>query len=109
MATGHKTGGRTAGTPNRKTRDAAELLRSLGCDPIEGMVRIAQDERHTPELRGKMFSELARYVYPQRKAVELSGADSEPVEVVVSWASSTSLPRDTGARIDVAPTPRLRS
>jgi len=90
MATGRKTGGRTAGTPNRKTRDVGELLRSLGCDPIEGMVRIAQDERHNPELRGKMYAELARYVYPHRKAVEVSGADAGPVELVVRWQGAHS-------------------
>jgi hypothetical protein len=62
MAIGHKTGGRMAGTPNRKTKEVAELLESFGCDPIEGMVRIANDPQNSPELRGRMHSDLARYV-----------------------------------------------
>jgi hypothetical protein len=77
MAKGHKTGARTAGTPNRKTQEVSELLESLGCDPVEGMARIATNEKHSPELRGRMFAELAQYVYPKRKAVELA-ADPVP-------------------------------
>jgi hypothetical protein len=83
MAIGHKTGGRTAGTPNRRTKEVAELLESLGCDPIEGMVRIAMDAANSPELRGKMYSDLARYVYPQRKAIEHSGSVEAPLTITV--------------------------
>ena len=72
MAKGHKTGGRTAGTPNRKTLEISALLESLGCNPIEGMASIAMDDKHSPELRGRMYAELAQYVYPERKAVQLA-------------------------------------
>jgi hypothetical protein len=34
---------------------------------------MAMNEKHSPELRGRMFAELAQYVYPKRKAVELKG------------------------------------
>ena len=37
MALGFKTGGRTKGTPNRRTAEVSEKLEALGCDPIEGM------------------------------------------------------------------------
>jgi hypothetical protein len=53
MALGHKTGGRVAGTPNRKTQEVAELLESLNCNPIEEMVQIAQSPEASIELRGK--------------------------------------------------------
>jgi len=43
MALGHKTGGRKAGTPNRKTQEIGELLESPGHNPIEAMVQIATD------------------------------------------------------------------
>jgi hypothetical protein len=72
MAKGNKTGGRIAGTPNRKTQEISALLESLGCNPIEGMAQIATNEKHSPELRGRMFAELVQYVYPKRKAVELA-------------------------------------
>jgi hypothetical protein len=82
MALGRKTGGRVAGTPNRKTKDVQELLDSLDCDPIEGMARIAMNPKTRLEVRGRMFAELAQYVYPKRKAVEHSGADDAPVRSV---------------------------
>lgn len=80
MALGRKTGGRVAGTPNRKTRDIADLLESLDCDPIRGMARIAMNKKTRPELRGRMFAELAQYVYPKRKAIEHTGATDAPIQ-----------------------------
>jgi len=85
MANGRKTGGRKAGTPNRKTGEVAELLESLACNPIEGMARIAMDKKHPPELRGRMYAELAQYLYPKRKAIEHKGdgPDGPSIEVVI--------------------------
>jgi hypothetical protein len=84
MALGHKTGGRVAGTPNRRTQEVADLLESLGCDPIEGMARIAMNEAHSPELRGRMFAELAQYVAPKRKAVEHSVDDPDGKRLTIT-------------------------
>jgi len=88
MAAGRKTGGRQKGTPNKKTREIQSLLDSLGCDPVEGMVKIAMDENNPPELRGRMFSELSQYVYPKRKSIEVAAevttnfvVDSNPLSV----------------------------
>jgi hypothetical protein len=50
---------------NRKTQEISALLESLGCNPIEGMARIATNEQHSPELRGRMYAELAQYVLPE--------------------------------------------
>jgi hypothetical protein len=84
MAKGHKTGGRAAGTPNRKTREVTELLESLGCDPIEGMARIAMNEQRSPELRGRVYAELSTYLYPKPRAVEVSGAKGDPIEFSIA-------------------------
>jgi hypothetical protein len=75
MALGFKTGGRVKGTPNRRTVEVIEKLESLGCDPIEGMAKLAMDPSNAPELRGRMFAELAQYIAPKRKALEV-----DPVE-----------------------------
>lgn len=82
MAFARKTGGRKRGTPNKRTQQAAELVRELGCDPIRGMAAIAADKRHPIELRAKMYAELAHYVYPKRKAVDMLHHDEldEPIE-----------------------------
>ena len=71
--------GRQKGTPNKSTQDVRSKLAALGCDPIEGMARIAMDLEASLELRGRMFSDLAQYVYAKRKAVEHSGPDGEPI------------------------------
>src|SRR3954464_9593773 len=86
MPYGIKTGGRTAGTPNRRTVEVIEMLDALGCRPIEGMARIAMDEANPVELRARMYAELAGYVAPKRKAIDLSsdnGTAGEPLEIVV--------------------------
>ena len=75
MAIGRKTGGRAAGTPNMRTQDVIERLDALECDLIEGMARIAMDEANAPELRGRMYSELAQYVAPKRRAIDHSASE----------------------------------
>lgn len=80
MANGFKTGGRVKGSVNKSTRDVTTRLADLNCDPIEGMARIALNEQNPPELRGRMFAELAQYVAPKRKAVEHSGVNGEPLQ-----------------------------
>lgn len=79
MALGKKTGGRQRGTPNRRTQDVRLILERLGCDPIEGMARIAMDPQNPVEVRARMFAELAGYVAPKRKALEMAGTDANRV------------------------------
>jgi hypothetical protein len=70
---GERRGGRQKGTPNKVTQEIVEKLRALGCDPLEGMARIAMDPESKPELRLKAYVELAQYVAPKRKALEMTG------------------------------------
>jgi hypothetical protein len=92
MALGRKTGGRTKGTPNKRTQDVTERLAVLGCDPIEGMARIAMDEANTPELRGRMYAELAQYVAPKRRAIDHSASDGAG-EISISWTPLAAAPQ----------------
>ncbi len=80
---GAKTGGRERGTPNKRTQAVIDQLTALDCDPIEGMAKIALDEKNSSELRGRMFSELAQYIAAKRKAIEHSGESGEPVTFVM--------------------------
>jgi TPR repeat protein len=68
---GRKTGGRVVGTPNRKTRDAEELLALLDCDPIRGMAEIARNPEASLELRGRTYSDLSQLglMYSQGQGV----------------------------------------
>ena len=71
--TGEKRGGRQIGTPNKKTQAVADTLAELGCNPIEGMAKIAMDESQSIQLRAQMYKELAHYIAPKRKAMEVTG------------------------------------
>lgn len=79
MAQGYKTGGRIKGTLNKKTEELAQRLADIGCDPVEGMAIIAMDESNPPELRGRMYAELAQYLYPKRRATEIRTDDGPRV------------------------------
>jgi Family of unknown function (DUF5681) len=63
--------GRPKGSKNKQTLAVTELLEALGCDPIEGMAMIAMDEKADPTLRAQIYKELAQYIAPKRKAVEM--------------------------------------
>jgi hypothetical protein len=69
---GERRGGRKRGSPNRRTLDVIEKLAALECDPIAGMARIAMNKENPLDIRARMFSELAQYVAPKRKAIEHS-------------------------------------
>lgn len=92
MALGKKTGGRTAGTPNRRTAEVAERLAALGCDPIEGMARLAMDDSVAPELRGRMYAELAQYVAPKRKALDVANTSLQPISISLGIPAKPAAP-----------------
>lgn len=76
--------GRKKGTPNKKSVAIQDKLKELGCDPIEGMARIAEQamDEGDMQLAGSMYKELAQYVAPKRKAVEISGDQENPIQTV---------------------------
>lgn len=80
MAEGLKTGGRQKGTPNKKTRQLQSLIDGYGHNPVEALVSVAMDANVDPALRTKVNLELMQYLYPKRKAVELSGDPDNPIE-----------------------------
>jgi len=75
VAKGKKTGGRVAGTPNKNNQSIMDKLAELDCDPLEGMAKIAKAAMAEGEfvLAGTMYKELAQYVAPKRKSIEMSG------------------------------------
>ena len=42
------------------------------------------NEKHSSELRGRMYAELAQYVVPKRRAVEVSGTDGDAVTMSIA-------------------------
>ena len=65
--------GSPKGSLGEKTLAVQEKLQQLNCDPIEALANISMDTNNTPELRFQANKELAQYVAPKRKAVELEG------------------------------------
>lgn len=106
MAQGLKTGGRKKGTPNKRTQEIQDRLAELNCDPVEGMAKLAMDPENSPELRGRMYSELAQYVYPKRKAIEHSG-DVSAQSYVARMPSQTDSAEEWQAAY--APTSQLQN
>jgi hypothetical protein len=51
--------GRPKGSRNKLTLKVVDRLEALGCNPIEGMARIAMDEKAELSLRAQMYKELA--------------------------------------------------
>jgi len=47
-------------------------LERLGCDPIEGLACIALDPQTDVTLEVRCFAELAQYVYPKPRAIDLA-------------------------------------
>ena len=72
-----KTGGRKAGTPNKRTQDVMEKLADLGCDPLESMARLGMNAEKSGDLAlaARMYAELGNYCAPRRKAVEIEHKD----------------------------------
>src|SRR5215468_3229729 len=63
--------------PDKKT--VREMLAAIGCDPIEGLARIAMDENENKQLRARCYTELAGYCWPKLRSIELSGPDGEAI------------------------------
>jgi hypothetical protein len=87
---GPKTGGRKKGSINKATASVQAKLEKIGLDPIASMAQLVKDEIKLGEDMDKslvkdLLKELAQYVAPKRRAVEVdaevSGPEGGPIEV----------------------------
>ena len=103
-----KTGGRKKGTPNKRSNQLLDVLEAAGYDPekdnplvwmlrvytgevtmpvvcteitINGPVAVVNDVPLEPALRVRCMTEFAQYIYPKRKAIEVSGPDGGEIPV----------------------------
>ena len=76
-----KTGGRVAGTPNKRTQDLQDRLESLGVDPVMGLATIANDPNAPIELRARVQMELLQYILPKRKALEVTSGTQPTISI----------------------------
>lgn len=76
-----KTGGRTKGTPNRRSKQLEEILHSVKLNVPERIVELLP--KLAPKEEVQVLLQLMPYLYPRRKALEGSvslGHTSEPHE-----------------------------
>ena len=75
--------GRPKGQANKRSKEISDRLEQLNCDPIEGMAMIANDTSLDHGLRLTAFKELAQYVAPKRKAVDVDASIDGNVSIEV--------------------------
>ena len=84
MATGIKTGGRQAGTPNKTTTEIREHYQNLIAENLEQLNKDLKELE--PLQRLKMIIELSKFVVPTLKAIESNNQNdnnTEPLKVVL--------------------------
>tara|TARA_S200002703_G_scaffold38836_1_gene34059 strand:- start:141 stop:440 length:300 start_codon:yes stop_codon:yes gene_type:complete len=75
--------GRPAGAANKRSQAIQDRLDELNCDPIEGMAMIVNDTSLDHGLRLQAMKELAQYVAPKRKAVDIDATVDGAVNIQV--------------------------
>jgi hypothetical protein len=72
-----KTGGRTPGTPNKKTIALKSITEALGLDVPKRIAELLP--QLDPAKQVDVLLNLMSYIYPKRKAVEHSGLEGQPI------------------------------
>jgi hypothetical protein len=102
-----KTGGRVKGSLSQKNRDILEIVQRTGCEPAEVLAHfcngdwksLGYEAEHyfsekadgsvkmnyviNPEMRLHAAKELCKYLYPQRKAMEVSTQEGQGFAIVI--------------------------
>ena len=81
--------GRPAGAPNKPKRALYALLaeRFPGWHPVVQMAEMANDPDLMHEQRFNAAKEVAKYIVPQLKAVDMSQDSDKPFRMIVQWTS----------------------
>ena len=77
-----KAGGRVKGTPNKDTTHLFAICEKHGVDVFEAMV-ICATQATDIEVKFRFLSDLATYLYPKRKSIEVSADEHKGFEVVI--------------------------
>lgn len=70
MALGRKTGGRSAGTPNKATAAKAAAIEASGLTPLDYMLSVLRDEGRDTAERMDAAKAAAPYVHPKLSNVD---------------------------------------
>jgi hypothetical protein len=92
MATGRKTGGRVAGTPNHATLARQSAIIASGLSPLDYLVGVYRDEMQAVNVRIDAAKAVAAYCYPKLQAIDLGSREGQPL--TVSIIKFSDLPDD---------------
>lgn len=105
--------GRKKGTPNRKTQELLAKCEASGVDPFDVLLLICKgiEEMIVKDDKGKekrisipvktenrlaAAKELCQYLYPKRKAIELTSEEDKAINVtIVDYGSEDCAPTKT--------------
>jgi hypothetical protein len=85
MARGFKTGGRTAGTLNKRTEAMLDEIASTGETPLQYMLRVMRDPEASPARRDAMAVAAAPYVHSKLAQVDDTAQDRWNIVGVRRW------------------------
>lgn len=76
-----KTGGRQKGSKNQITssrdKKIEDFCETYSCDPIESLFSIASNINTPIDIRVSILKELAQYIYPKKRAIEVEATESQ--------------------------------
>lgn len=75
-----KTGGRSPGTPNRKTAETQAAVAASGLTPLEYMLSVMRDVGEDSPRRLAAAQAAAPYVHAKLSSVELTGEGGGPLD-----------------------------
>jgi hypothetical protein len=76
--------GRKPGTPNRATAERQQEVAESGITPLDYMLNVLRDDAAPFERRSWAAEKAAPYVHPKLAAVEHTGKDGGPLQIVIS-------------------------
>lgn len=83
--------GRKRGQTCLLSADVRTRLESMGCDPIEGLARIAAEPLATLELQAHCYGKLSRFCYPELRATDHRFVDEEGKDRTFTLADARAL------------------
>ena len=75
--------GRKKGAPNKASAERQAKVAATGDTPLDYMLKVMRDESAAPDRRDDMAKAAAPYVHPKLAAVEHTGKDGGPMQVVI--------------------------
>jgi hypothetical protein len=77
-----KTGGRSPGTPNKKTAETQAAVEASGMTPLEYMLHVMRDVGEDSPRRLAAATAAAPYVHAKLSSIELTGENGGPMETI---------------------------